>query len=165
MRIRDIITLYDYNYWANSRILVASANINEEQFVAPAEWSHAGLRGTLLHTFDGEYSWRMLCQHNTMTFNLDEAQFPTFDVLVQRWHAEEAAMRAYLGNLTDDALDGAVRYTTDEGVRRERVLWHCLVHVVPHGTQHRSEAAARLTEFGASPGDLDFTLFLTERRV
>jgi uncharacterized damage-inducible protein DinB len=54
------------------------------------------------------------------------------------------------------------RYTTEDG-GRERVLWHCLLHVVNHGTQHRSEAAAILTGYGYSPGGLDFTAFLNEQ--
>jgi hypothetical protein len=29
--------------------------------------------------------------------------------------------------------------------------------------QHRSEAAALLTSYGQSPGDYDFTMFLSER--
>jgi uncharacterized damage-inducible protein DinB len=33
VNISDIQTLYDYNYWANQRIL-AAAQVNQDQFVA-----------------------------------------------------------------------------------------------------------------------------------
>jgi uncharacterized damage-inducible protein DinB len=164
MKIQDIMILYDYNYWATRRILATGAQVSLEQFLAPAAHSYGGLRGTLVHTLDTEFGWRMLCQHNTLTPDMAETEFPTFDVLEQRWYDEEMAMRNYLASLNDDDLTGLVRYTTDSGQKRERVLWHCLLHVVNHGTHHRSEAAAILTEYGHSPGDLDFTVFLNEQR-
>jgi uncharacterized damage-inducible protein DinB len=165
MNTGDILTLYDYNYWATRRILAASMHVSPEQFLAPTAHSFSSLRGTLVHTLDGECGWRMLCQHHTLaSFNdLKEDAFPTLDPLAQRWHEEERAMRGYLAHLTDDDLIGFIRYTTPEGEKRERVLWHCLLHVVNHGTQHRSEAAAILTGYGHSPGDLDFTAFLNEQ--
>lgn len=166
MRIGDILTLYDYNYWATHKILAASGRVSQEQFLAPGGQSFGSLRGTLVHALDAELGWRVLCQHqSTQSFEeLQEDAFPTLAALEQRWGVEERAMRAYLAGLRDQDLDGYVRYTTAEGLRRERVLWHCLVHVVNHGTQHRSEAAALLTGYGSSPEDLDFTVFLNERR-
>ena len=165
MQIQDILTIYDYNYWANQRILTASAQVSAEQFVAPAPHSYGSLRGTLVHILEAEQSWRMLCQHNLFTFSdLVEADLPTFVVLVQRWHEEETAMRDYLAHLSDEDMASLVRYTLESGVKRERILWHCLLHVVNHGTQHRSEAAVLLTGYGQSPGDLDFTLFLNEKK-
>jgi uncharacterized damage-inducible protein DinB len=163
MRIQDLMILYEYNYWATERILVAAAHVSQQQWSAPSR-HNGSLHRTLLHTLDSEFGWRMLCQHNQLTPDLTEADFPTLDMMIQRWDEEETAMRAYLAGIRDDDLDSLVRYTTDAGEKRERVLWHCLIHVVNHGTQHRSEAAALLTEYGSSPGDLDFTVFLNERR-
>jgi uncharacterized damage-inducible protein DinB len=107
----------------------------------------------------------MLLHHQTLAYfrAMKEDAFPTIDILEQRWNEDERAMRDYLAQLTDDDLVGYVRYTTPEGEKRERVLWHCLLHVVNHGTQHRSEAAVLLTGHGYSPGGLDFTAFLNEQ--
>ena len=37
-----------------------------------------------------------------------------------------------------------------------------LTHLLNHGTQHRSEAAALLTQAGRSPGELDLIVYLEE---
>lgn len=164
MNTRDIQTIYGYNYWANGRILAAAAQLGQEQFTAPATNSAGSLRGMIVHVLDAEYAWRMLLQHKTLDHfrELKADDFPTVDALAARWREDEQSMRAWLASLTDADLAGVIRYTTDEGGTRERVLWHCLWHVVNHGTQHRSEAAVLLTDYGCSPGGLDFTAFLSE---
>ena len=71
-------------------------------------------------------------------------------------------MRAYLAGLTDDDLTATIQYTRTEGVQLETPLWQILLHVINHGTQSRSEAAVLLTQFGHSPGDLDYMIFLRD---
>lgn len=163
MKIEEIRLLYDYNYWATKRLLMAAANISQEQYATVRAFPHNSLRGTFIHLMDAEYGWRMLCQQGLETKDMTESEFPTMDVLKIRWLEEETAMRDYLGVLKDKDLTGIIRYTTPSGIKRERVLWHCLYHVVNHGTQHRSEAAAILTDLGHSPGDFDFSIFMVEK--
>ena len=96
---------------------------------------------------------------------LDEKLYTTLESLETRRQEEERAMRSYLASLTDEDLAlhyGQTRWPEQVRALRgeESLLWYYLVHVVNHGTQHRSEAAALLTEYGQSPGDLDFVLFL-----
>ena len=162
MNIQDILMIYDSNSRANKRLLTVSANVSEEQFFAPASFPFGGLRGTLVHILDAEWGWRGLFENNSFNGDLNPDDFPTVKSIQERWHEEEQAMRAYLVNLSDDDMENHLHYTTDTGIGRDRVLWQCLYHVVNHGTQHRGEAAAMLTDFGNSPGDLDFTVFLNE---
>ncbi len=68
-------------------------------------------------------------------------------------------MAAYLAELTDDDLAAPFAL----GTRGALPLWELLVHLITHGTQHRSEAAILLTDAGHSPGDLDYFYFAITR--
>jgi len=172
MKTNEIKLLYEYHYWADRRILTTCATVTPEQYVAPNSYASRGsLRATLVHIVDSVWQWRLTCTgfYSTLLSDeeydateLTEAEFPTFQALEERWQAEKQEMWAYIGTLTDEKLNGILRYTIPGGIVWERPLWHCLFHVVNHGTQHRSEAAALLTSYGQSPGDIDFTLFLNE---
>jgi uncharacterized damage-inducible protein DinB len=93
---------------------------------------------------------------------LHEVAFPTLTLLQERWVIEQREMGVYLDTLTEEMLNSTIRYVIP-GAIRERVVWHILVDLIIHATQHRSEAAALLTSYGQSPGDFDFTIFMNER--
>lgn len=164
MNPRDVQLLFDYHYWAHHLILTTAAKLTPEQFTQPTSFSFGSLRGTLIHTLDSEHMWRHLCRDQVIVSPrlTDVEPFPTLDSIVDYWVSEEREMRAYLDSLNDSAMESIVSYEAD-GNRRNRVLWHCLVHVVNHGTQHRSECAAMLTDLGHSPGGIDLTLYLNGR--
>jgi uncharacterized damage-inducible protein DinB len=164
MNKHDIQLLYEYNRWANARILRAAAKLTEEQYLAPGKFPHGGLRGTLVHMMFWEWVWRMRWQ-GTVPDNRDRLQpeeFPTFTSLHARWTEEENRLMDFVAALTDKKLNTEFDYTSTEGDQHRRVLWEAMAHVVNHGTQHRSEAAAMLTEMGHSPGDIDLIVFLNE---
>ncbi len=163
MKKSDALTLFEYNYWATRLILQAAAGLSPDQFLAPVRLSFGSLRGTLVHIYGTEHLWRLRCQEGTSPSSLPaEASFPDLPALRQAWEQEERSMRIFLGSLSDDDLQRPVRYTTTRGVPYENLLWQILTHVVNHGTQFRSEAGVALTEFGHSPGDVDFIFFIRQ---
>ncbi len=165
MNKHDLLTLFDYNYWATGRVLRAAAQLTPDQFTAPAGLSHGSVRGALTHILSAEIVWRLrLAEEVSLTALPTEKDLPaTVHDLDERWADEKTRMFAYLNSLTDEALGQTVKYKTTKGVPFENVLWTLLVHVVNHGTQFRAEAAMALTSFGYSPGDLDFLLYLRDK--
>jgi uncharacterized damage-inducible protein DinB len=160
MKIQVVQFLYDYNYWANQRILTTAERLTEEQFLAPRSYSHGSVRNTLVHILNAEWIWRVRCQeHLSPTAMPLFDDFPSLETLRRRWQGEEQRMRGYLQGLSDSELDRIVKYKRTGGQPQENILWHLLVHVVNHGTEHRSTVAAWLTEEGHSPGDLDIVHF------
>jgi uncharacterized damage-inducible protein DinB len=162
MNKQDILTLYQYNQWANGLILRAAAQVTHGQFLAKASYPHGGLRGTLLHILFAEWIWRKRWEGNSPIYRLNEEDFPTFESLRTRWLEEDKLLMSFVDGLTDERLNGRVRYTSTRGEPYERILWQAMAHVVNHGTQHRAEAAALLTDLGHSPGDVDMVYFLDE---
>jgi uncharacterized damage-inducible protein DinB len=162
MNTQDILTLYRYNQWANARILDTTARVTEEQFLAPASLPHGGLRGTLVHALSAEWIWRQRWEGTSPTRVLKPDEFPTFDALCSRWAEEEAQLMRFVDGLTDERLKLPFDYNNTSGKPFSRILWQAMAHVVNHGTQHRAEAAALLTDLGHSPGDLDLIIFLNE---
>jgi uncharacterized damage-inducible protein DinB len=162
MNAQDIQLLYRYNSWANKRILDATTKATSEQFLAPDTFPHGGLRGTLTHTLFAEWNWHKRWEGESPTQRIKPEEFPTFESLRARWLAEEKALDVFIASLTDEKLNAPFQYKNTRGEPLENILWHVMVHLVNHGTQHRGEAAAMLTELGHSPGDIDFIVFLRE---
>lgn len=164
MNISDIITLYDYNYWASARILRVMLQVSPEAFAAGNTSSYGSLRGTLTHLLFAEMIWRRRLQGEEMPTGLpQDGDFATPQVLYEAFAAEEAQMRVYLAGLTDSDLQAVAHYKSTKGVPLQNTTWHILSHMLNHGTQHRAEAAAMLTDLGYSPGDVDMILYLREK--
>lgn len=164
MHLSELQTLYNYNYWANGRVLDAADRLRKASFIAPAGLTHGSVQGNLVYVLSVEWVWRKRCQRRTSPTDLLRAtDFPTVDVLRARWQQEEKAMRDYLGSLQERDLTREVDYVTTIGMPYRHELWQILLHVVNHGTQFRSEVAVVLSRKRKSPGDLELIAYLREK--
>ena len=160
MKVGDLVTLYDYYYWATGKILARAEQVTPAQWSGPPPLGDRSLRAILVHTLGTEIGWRTEWAGQEHAAAIEAADFPDAASLAARWREEEATTRAYLGALSDDDLHGDFQ---DVDARYPCRLWEVIAHLAHHGMQHRSEAALLLTGFGHSPGSIDLFFWLDER--
>jgi uncharacterized damage-inducible protein DinB len=159
----DVIrSLYQYNAWANHRILIAVSNLTAEQFLARAGSSYPSVRDTLVHTMSAEWIWLSRWKGSSPSAMFGATDFPKLQSIQTRWKTIEAETQQYIDQLNPSQLAEVVSYINTSDEKWAYPLWQQMIHQVNHATQHRSEVAAILTAFGCSPGDLDYLVYQDE---
>lgn len=165
--LREMIrTMYSYNNWANERILDACSHLSQQQFVAGEGVSTANpsIRDTLVHVLGAEELWLARFNGVSPTQFLEPKDFGTFDLVRQYWYEVAAHMQGYIDHVEDDLLQESLHYQNLAGKPNAYPRWEAMLHLVNHGTQHRSELALLLTQLGYSPGDLDLLVYMDNTR-
>ncbi|MEO8539781.1 MAG: DinB family protein [bacterium] len=148
MNAEDVRALFGYDRWATERVLAVADGLDA------TVWSNADVVGgrsigsILVHQFGAATRWRISLESQGDKEGPEPEDEPLieFAELRRRWEAEWAAVDAWVPTLSD----GYLAY-----VHGGVPIWQMVVHMVNHGTQHRSEAAMLLTAEGRSPGELD----------
>jgi uncharacterized damage-inducible protein DinB len=155
VRKQDLLTLFDYSYWATRQVLTTCSEISNEQFSAPPDVTWRGIRGTLVHTLDVERSWRGRLRgepKESWDNELREEDYPTVRELAEHWDRDEEAMRAWLAGLDDAAMEAVV----DLGGNDRFPLWYFLLHVITHSAQQRRDVVILLNAAGHPPPEIEF---------
>lgn len=164
MNLSDVQFLFDYSDWAWNKLLNKVEELDEAQLDAQPS-TLPSLRRILVHALGAEIVWPARMQGDSPTAMLSVEEVPTLADMRARWREVTAARRAFVAGLTQADLDRTIHYKTTTGKPQHETLWRLMAHLVNHGTQHRSEIAALLTEFGHSPGDLDMIVYLREKQA
>ena len=150
MNVDDIRYLFDYDRWATTRVLDALDGVPDDVWSRTDVIGEMGLGGILVHHLGATQRWRHGIQRTGEQPAPEEEPLLSIAELRTRWASEREAYDAWLPTISQGLLD-----YVHEGV----AVWRMLAHVVNHGTQHRSEAAALLTQIGHSPGEIDMIFF------
>jgi len=119
----------------------------------------------LLHQLGGQVGWLSTWQGGAPRISLPSSEGAGFlENLADWFRRSDAAIREFIDALPEGELGRPRLDRMPGGRERTMMLWDMMVHVVNHGTQHRSEAAMALAAMGRSPGDLDFLDFVDLRR-
>jgi uncharacterized damage-inducible protein DinB len=134
--------------WADNRILAAAEGISDEQY--------AQLRPQFGHMLGTQLYWHA----NWMGAAFAEPELPTLAQARDGYAASHAALQSFVSALTQDDWERSEQWWKRWGVEIAMPLGESITQVFYHGVQHRSEMAVLLSQWGHSPGDLDYLTFL-----
>jgi uncharacterized damage-inducible protein DinB len=165
----DISLLFEYDRWANNRILRATSVLTPEQFTRDLGGSFRSVRDTLVHLIGGEWGWLyywkepsrgpdfvkdLWAKHDAL-FNPNV--FTGFDTVQRKWAELETEQAEFVSHVTNESLKKMLPLGTTHVT-----LAHLMHHLVNHSTYHRGQVAMMLRQLGAEPLQTDFHLFLLE---
>lgn len=159
MTPEQIRELYDFNAWANQRVLDSCAALRPEQFVRTIVSSYPSVRETLAHIVTGEWVWLELWlgrMHPAPERKSFAEQFTDIGSIRAGWSEVEKERRRFLDTLTPADLDHVIEYTSLMGNRCAYTLRRMMQHVVNHSTYHRGQLTTMLRQLGAEPCATDY---------
>jgi uncharacterized damage-inducible protein DinB len=155
-----IATLYGYARWANERVLANADALSPDQLARKLTRGADSILETFGHLVSADVRWLARWRGEAAPA-ISKTDFQTLDEVRKRWDALYLARGVYIASLDEEELREPITWTG-----RERPVpiprWQAMVHCANHGTQHRSEIAAMLTDLGHSPGDLDMVLYCVD---
>jgi uncharacterized damage-inducible protein DinB len=163
MTPQEMLVLYEFNAWANRRMLGVVAAVKQEEFLRPMGSSFGSLRDTTAHIYGAEWVWLERFQGRSPASLPDGADFQDVASLREKWAELEARLHKFVGSLTQDDLNRVLEYKTLKFGVYSNPLWQSMQHVVNHGTYHRGQITTLLRQLGAQPVLTDLMHYYRER--
>jgi uncharacterized damage-inducible protein DinB len=159
----DFRLLYDFNAWANHRILDACAVLTPEQFTRDLASSFHSVRDTLAHVYGAQWVWLERWHGRTPTVLPSAADFPDFETVRRRFTEIDRNLVDYAASLNADDIQRVIEFKTLAGTPISQPLWQMLQHVANHSTYHRGQVTTMLRQLGAKAASTDLIYYYRER--
>jgi uncharacterized damage-inducible protein DinB len=148
-----IRTFIDYHIAITGRVWDSIDHISEAQFVSDDDYSRGSIQNLMVHLANTDLNWM------TRLKKLPDArsQMKSYEE-----YPDRASARTYWDSVAGDVGD-YVSQLTEQHLSAKPVdisgpRWEVLLHLVNHGTNHRSTVLQKLNELGAPAFDQDFIL-------
>jgi uncharacterized damage-inducible protein DinB len=151
----ELIRAYmEYNDAMNRKVWDSIMTLSDEHFIENLGYSHGSIRDLMVHmaVVDGRWLRGLKEEPEARGYSVDPASFPTRQKAFEFWDQTAHELMAYTQSLEESDLS-----ITPMGMYGP--VWQVLLHLVNHGTDHRSQVLRALTDFEAPTFDQDFILF------
>lgn len=158
-----IEAMYRSGEWANERLIEKARGLGHAELTRRFSEGTLAILPTFVHLHGADLRW-LARWRGQRPPEVPGADFPTVEAVEARWRPVWEERRQYLAGLDEAALREEIVFTRPSGEPLRLRRWQAIVHCANHGTQHRSELAAMLSDLGRSPGNLDMFAWFTGAR-
>lgn len=151
----------EYHGWATALLYEALERIDEERYRLDTGLFFRSIHGTLNHLLLVDHLWhgRLVGTPWPLATLADEVETDR-QALRAQLLARSGVWRRYLESLDDRALAGMADFQRIDGTPARLPRASCVLHVFNHGTHHRGQISAAITQFGGAAPEIDLPYFL-----
>lgn len=153
MKLELVKTSIEYHIEMTNRLWNSINYITEEQFLADDPYSRGSVRNLMAHLASTDRRWLAGLKNTEDVGHLRFEDFSTRAEAQQIFEPVIHNLSEYVNLLTEEELN-----QNPNDISNPR--WQVLLHLINHGTDHRSTVLQRLHEFGAPTFDQDFIIWL-----
>jgi uncharacterized damage-inducible protein DinB len=144
--------LYQYNQWANRRILDSCAALTNEQFTRDLGSSFKSVRDTLGHIFGRSASGLP-----------SPSEFPDLASLRAKLEEMDREYVEYTSKLTPGEANRLCVHKNLAGKEFSNPVWQILQHLGNHSSYHRGQVVTLMRQLGIKPASTGLIEFYREQ--
>jgi uncharacterized damage-inducible protein DinB len=156
-------TLFQYNAWADRRLLDACAALTNEQFTRNLGSSFSSVRDTVAHLYGAEFVWNERIQGRSPSSLVSGAGFPDLASIRAKLEEMDQYYIDYVSKLSPQDLDRIMRYKAFSGDEFSNPLWQSLHQLTNHASYHRGQIVTMLRQLGVKPVSTDLIGYYREQ--
>jgi uncharacterized damage-inducible protein DinB len=155
--------LFDYNIWANHRLLDACEALAEEQFTRDLRSSFPSVRDTLAHIAGCEWLYLERFRYRSPEKLPPSNGYPDLAHLRANWAQIERDLSDLVAGLSQGGLNRVLEYRNTRSTPYSNSMAELLQHLVNHSTYHRGQVTTMLRQLGAKAATLDLIYYFRDK--
>jgi len=153
VKLELIKTYIEYHLDMTRHVWDSIDQITDEQFLADDAYSRGSIRNLMVHLFSTDRRWLTGIKDAEDVGHLNFEDFQTKAMAREAFEKIAKDLADYISTLTEADLNAP-----NNKIAEPR--WQILLHLINHGTDHRSTVLQRLHEFSAPTFDQDFIMWI-----
>ncbi len=152
-----ILTLLNYNIWAQERIF--QIELTEEEFLRELPEDCGSIRDKLVHIMAAEDVWMKRITGKESPKMIQPLEIDNKQKLIDKAKETHLSYQNYISNLIDDDFNKVIQYKNLKGNSFSSPLKEIFLHVLNHGSYHRGQVSSLIRRIKGKPPITDLIEF------